>query len=40
MSLDRVIVDLSRSFEQSQIYVAREYCSVPGVILRSNANGV
>jgi hypothetical protein len=28
MSLDRVIVDLSRSFEQSQIYVAREYCSV------------
>jgi hypothetical protein len=23
MSLDRVIVDLSRSFEQSQIYVAR-----------------
>jgi hypothetical protein len=40
MSLDRVIVDLSRSFEQSQIYVAREYRSVPEETLGSKTNGV
>jgi hypothetical protein len=39
MSLDRVIVDLSRSFEQSQIYVAREYCSVPEAVMGSKTNG-
>jgi hypothetical protein len=36
MTLDKVIVDLSRAFEPSQIYVARMYYCRLGIIRIAN----